>query len=145
MKITLRSLEHGQELLGLPALGGLFAAGATPLMNSARISNRRFLTALHYLGFIMRGGAMHRINWRDLKTEELGSVYEGLLEITPQLTASDVFTLDDNARGNARKTSGSYYTPDSLVETLLDSTLDPVLEKAEIEASTPEGKIAAIL
>lgn len=145
MKITLRSLEHGQELLGLPALGGLFAADATPLMNGARISNRRFLTALHCLGFIMRGGATHRINWRDLKTEELGSVYEGLLEITPQLTAADVFTLDDSARGNARKTSGSYYTPDSLVETLLDSALDPVLQKAEDEAATPEAKVAAIL
>lgn len=145
MKITLRSLEHGQEVLGLPALGGLFAAGATPLMNGARISNRRFLTALHCLGFIMRGGATHRINWRDLKTEELGSVYEGLLEITPQLTAADIFTLDDNARGNARKTSGSYYTPDSLVETLLDSALDPVLQKAEDEAATPEAKVAAIL
>ncbi|WP_395334283.1 N-6 DNA methylase (plasmid) [Novosphingobium sp. BL-8H] len=145
MKITLRSLEHGQELLGLPALGGLFAAGATPLMNGARISNRRFLTALHHLGFIMRGGATHRINWRDLKAEELGSVYEGLLEITPQLTASDAFTLDDNARGNARKTSGSYYTPDSLVETLLNSALNPVLQKAEDEAATPEAKVAAIL
>lgn len=145
MKITLASLEHGQELLGLPALGGLFAAGATPLMNGARISNRRFLTALHCLGFIMRGGATHRINWRDLKTEELGSVYEGLLEITPQLTAADVFTLDDSARGNARKTSGSYYTPDSLVETLLDSALDPVLDKAEAQGETTEAKVAAIL
>ena len=28
--------------------------------------------------------------------------------------------------GNARKTSGSYYTPDSLVQCLLDSALDPV-------------------
>lgn len=145
MKTTLRSLEHGQEVLGLPALGGLFAAEATPLMNGARISNCRFLTALFHLGFIMRGGATHRINWRDLKTEELGSVYEGLLDITPQLTASDLFTLDDNARGNARKTSGSYYTPDSLVETLLDSALDPVLQKAEDEAVTPEAKVAAIL
>lgn len=145
MKITLSSLEHGQELLGLPALGGLFAAGATPMMNGAKISNRRFLTALFHLGFITRGGATHRINWRDLKTEELGSVYEGLLEITPQLGANDAFNLDDSARGNARKTSGSYYTPDSLVETLLDSALDPVLRKAEDEADTPERKVAAIL
>jgi hypothetical protein len=121
MKITLCSLEHGQELLGLPALGGLFSAAATPMMNGANIGNRRFLTALFHLGFITRGGATHRINWRDLKTEELGSVYEGLLEITPQLGTNDVFDLSDSARGNARKTSGSYYTPDSLVEMLLDS------------------------
>lgn len=145
MKITIANLEHGQELLGLPALGGLFAAGATLMMNEAKISNRRFLNALFYLGFIMRNGATHRINWRDLKTEELGSVYEGLLEITPQLGTNDVFDLDDSAHGNARKTSGSYYTPDSLVETLLDSALDPVLQKAEDEADTPERKIAAIL
>ncbi|OXT66077.1 type II DNA modification enzyme [Pseudomonas aeruginosa] len=144
MKITIANLEHGQELLGLPALGGLFAAGATPMMNEAKISNRRFLTALFHLGFIMRNGATHRINWRDLKTEELGSVYEGLLEITPQLGTNEVFDLDDSARGNARKTSGSYYTPDSLVEKLLDSALDPLLKKAEYEAETPERKIAAI-
>ncbi|WP_250435396.1 DNA methyltransferase [Caballeronia sp. ATUFL_F2_KS9A] len=145
MKITLSSLEKGQDVLGLPALGGLFAADATPIMNGAKISNRRFLTALFHLGFITRGGATHRINWRDLKTEELGSVYEGLLEITPQLGANDVFDLNDSARGNARKTSGSYYTPDSLVETLLDGALDPVLRKAEDEADTLERKVAAIL
>jgi N-6 DNA Methylase len=145
MKITLGCLENGEELLGLPALGGLFAAGETPLMNGARISNRRFLSALFYLGFIVRDGATHRINWRDLKTEELGSVYEGLLEIRPVLSANDAFELDEGAKGNARKTSGSYYTPDSLVETLLDSALDPVLQKAEDDADTPEAKVAAIL
>ncbi|HEJ2183074.1 TPA: DNA methyltransferase, partial [Pseudomonas aeruginosa] len=145
MKITLASLADGQDLLGLPALGGLFATESTPMMNGAKISNRRFLNALFYLGFIMRNGATHRINWRDLKTEELGSVYEGLLEITPRLGTNDVFDLDDSAHGNARKTSGSYYTPDSLVEKLLDSALDPVLQKAENEADTPARKIAAIL
>lgn len=145
MKITLACLEDGQELLGLPALGGLFATESTPMMNGAKISNRRFLTALFHLGFIMRNGATHRINWRDLKTEELGSVYEGLLEITPQLSSNGVFDLNDSVGGNARKTSGSYYTPDSLVEKLLDSALDPLLQKAEDEAETPERKISAIL
>ncbi|MDA1014110.1 MAG: N-6 DNA methylase [Planctomycetota bacterium] len=32
------------------------------------------------------------------------------------------------AAGNERKTTGSYYTPDSLVQCLLDSALDPVVE-----------------
>ncbi len=145
MKITLASLENGQELLGLPALGGLFDAAATPILNGAKVSNRRFLTALLHLGFIKRNGATHRINWRDLKTEELGSVYEGLLELTPRLSTNNVFNLDDSASGNARKTSGSYYTPDSLVETLLDCALDPVLRKAEDEADTTQARIAAIL
>jgi len=145
MKVTLASLEHGEEMLGLPALGGLFAQGSTPHLNPATIPNRAFLAALFCLGFIRKDGITHRINWRDLKTEELGSVYEGLLEIRPSLTASGDFQLGTGAKGNDRKTSGSYYTPDSLVECLLDSALNPVLERAEASGATPEEKVAAIL
>jgi hypothetical protein len=145
MKVTLAALEHGQEMLGLPALGGLFAQSSTRHMNAARLPNRAFLAALFCLGFIRKDGVTHRINWRDLKTEELGSVYEGLLEIRPSLTASGQFQLGTGAKGNDRKTSGSYYTPDSLVECLLDSALDPVLERAEANGATAEEKVAAIL
>lgn len=145
MKITLAALEHGEPALGLPALGGLFARGATPTLGDARIPNRCFLDAVFNLGFIRVDGSLHRINWRDMKTEELGSVYESLLEIRPSLAPSGEFVLDSGAKGNARKTSGSYYTPDSLVETLLDSALDPVLDKAEANAETAEDKAAAIL
>lgn len=130
MKVTLAALEQGQPLLGLPALGGLFARGGTPQMNAACIPNRRFLRAIWSLGFIEIDSIRTRINWRDMRTEELGSVYESLLELRPALTPAGEFTLAA-AKGNARKTSGSYYTPDSLVETLLDSALDPVLEQAE--------------
>jgi hypothetical protein len=72
-------------------------------------------------------GARVRINWRDMETEELGSVYESLLELTPRASASEkVFSFAEGAeaRGHARKTSGSYYTPDSLVQLLLDSALE---------------------
>ncbi|MEW4448728.1 DNA methyltransferase [Qipengyuania sp. JC766] len=145
MKVTLASLEHGQEMLGLPALGGLFSQSSTRDVNAAKLPNRAFLAALFCLGFIRKDGVTHRINWRDLKTEELGSVYEGLLEIRPSLTPAGEFQLGTGAKGNDRKTSGSYYTPDSLVECLLDSALDPVLERAEANGTTPEEKVAAIL
>ncbi|WP_375271350.1 Eco57I restriction-modification methylase domain-containing protein [Sphingomonas sp.] len=131
MKVTLAALEQGQQLLGLPALGGLFARSGTPTMAAARIPNRRFLRAIWSLGFIEVNSTRTRINWRDMRTEELGSVYESLLEIRPFLAPDGTFSLDAGAKGNARKTSGSYYTPDSLVETLLDSALDPVLDHAE--------------
>ena len=62
--------------------------------------------------------------------EELGGVYESLLALTPQISADGArFTFAEFA-GNERKTSGSYYTPDSLVQGLLDSALDPVVEEA---------------
>jgi hypothetical protein len=145
MKVTFAALEQGEEMLGLPALGGLFAQGSTRHLNAAILPNRAFLEALFCLGFIRKDGLTHRINWRDLKTEELGSVYEGLLEIRPSLTVAGDFQLGSGAKGNDRKTSGSYYTPDSLVECLLDSALDPVLDRAEAGGATPEEKVAAIL
>jgi N-6 DNA Methylase len=135
LKATFRALTRGQEQLGLPALSGLFAHGVVPDLENARIENRRLLAAIWRLAWLRpEGQPLTRVNWRDMETEELGSVYESLLELTPRASA-DSRTFDfaegDETRGNARKTSGSYYTPDGLVKHLLDSTLDPVLDAAE--------------
>ncbi|MEZ6073807.1 MAG: N-6 DNA methylase [Pirellulales bacterium] len=68
------------------------------------------------------------VDYRNLGSEELGSVYESLLELHPVMNAeAKAFDLS-TAAGNERKTTGSYYTPDSLVQCLLDSALDPVVE-----------------
>ena len=135
LKATFRALTHGQEQLGLPALGGLFAEGVVPDLESARIENRRLLAAIWRLAWLRpEGQPLTRVNWRDMETEELGSVYESLLELTPRASADSRifdFAEGDETRGNARKTSGSYYTPDALVKLLLDSTLEPVLDAAE--------------
>ncbi|GJE19460.1 N-6 DNA methylase [Methylobacterium marchantiae] len=135
-KIVFRGLERGERLLGLPPLGSLFARGQTPDLDDAKLPNRAFLRAVFHLSWLIEDGRRVRINWRDMATEELGSVYEGLLELVP--TREDngrrfCFAGGSEARGNARKISGSYYTPDSLVQTLLDNTLDPVLARAEAE------------
>ena len=58
------------------------------------------------------------------------------------MAAGFMFAEGDEAKGHARKTSGSYYTPDSLVQVLLDSALDPVLDRVEAEADDP---VAALL
>jgi N-6 DNA Methylase len=76
-----------------------------------------------------------------METEELGSVYETLLELQPQL-GSDGKTLIfasevAEQKGNQRKTTGSYYTPVSLVQLLLDTTLNPVLDDREARAADP--------
>ena len=80
-----------------------------------------------------------------METEELGSVYESLLELTPRLTDDGrgfAFAEGGETKGNARKTTGSYYTPDSLVQMLLDSALDPVLDRVEAEADDPAASAA---
>jgi hypothetical protein len=136
MLVGFKALEYGEKLLGLPALGGLFSSDLTPDLNTARLPNRAFLTAIFRLSFLIDKGQRVRINWRDMATEELGSVYEGLLELVPireDQGRKFGFAGGDEQKGNARKTSGSYYTPDSLVQALLDTALDPVLDRAEAE------------
>ena len=147
LKATFAALSRGEPMLGLPALGGLFANDVLSHLAGARIENRRFLAAIWRLAWLRPDGQpLTRVNWRDMETEELGSVYESLLELTPRASA-DVRTFDfaqgDETKGNARKTSGSYYTPDALVKLLLDSTLEPVLDAAE--ARNPADPVGEIL
>ena len=137
MKIVFRALAAGEDALGLPALGGLFGADRLPSLESARLRNRAFMEAVYRLSWLSDRGGMVPVNWRAMETEELGSVYETLLELQPQLADEGrvlVFASDvSEQKGNQRKTTGSYYTPDSLVQALLDTALDPVLDRTEAE------------
>lgn len=141
VKIVFRALAHGQEALALPALGGLFAEDRLPHLETARLRNRAFMEALYRLSWLDQKTGMVPVNWRAMETEELGSVYESLLELQPQLGDDGktlVFASEAaEQKGNQRKTTGSYYTPDSLVQALLDTALDPVLDKTEAEADDP--------
>jgi len=135
IKIVFHALAHGQPALALPALGGLFADDRLPHLKTARLRNKAFMEALYRLSWLSDKSGMVPVNWRAMETEELGSVYETLLELQPQL-GDDGKTLVFAAeaaeqKGNQRKTTGSYYTPDSLVQALLDTTLDPVLDKTD--------------
>ena len=141
MKIVFRALAAGEEALGLPALGALFAPDRLPALDSARLPNRAFMEAVYRLSWLSDRSGIVPVNWRAMETEELGSVYESLLELQPQLAEDGcalVFASDvSEQKGNQRKTTGSYYTPDSLVQALLDTALDPVLDRTEAEADDP--------
>ncbi|WP_348270033.1 N-6 DNA methylase [Edaphobacter paludis] len=140
LRVTFRALANGEAHLGLPALGGIFATTATPELDRTQISNRFLMEAIFRLAWLRDDGLLMPVNWRDMETEELGSVYESLLELTPRLSSDGrefKFAEGAQTKGNARKTSGSYYTPDSLVQLLLDSALDPVLDRIESESEDP--------
>jgi type I restriction-modification system DNA methylase subunit len=147
IKAAHAALSRGEEQLGLPALGGLFASGALPHLENATLENRRLLAAVWRLSWLRgEGEALTRVNWRDMETEEFGSVYESLLELVPRLSLEQRafhFVGGEEGRGSARKTSGSYYTPEVLVKVLLDRTLDPVLDAAETR--NPADAVEAIL
>jgi hypothetical protein len=154
LAITFDGLATGQVSLGLPALGGLFDPAHCFNLAGARIENRWLLTAVFQLGFFRQASGLNRVNYRDMGPEELGSVYESLLELVPDiqnlsqpLAAKFGFVGDDDTdastKGNTRKLTGSYYTPDALVQELVKSALEPVI--ADTLRAHPERPVEALL
>lgn len=146
-KLVLRALGgDGLDALGLPALGGLFdpdpratvpaTQPGSDLALACEIANRDLLRAVRSLAWVKNSsGRVEPVDYRHLGAEELGSVYESLLELIPRLDLeSKTFELE-NVAGNERKVTGSYYTPPNLVSALLDTALDPLLDEAVREAS----------
>ena len=155
VKIVFHGLGQGQPRLGLPALGGLFAAHQCPHLDAAQLTNADLLAAMHALRWAPTpgGGPLAPIDYRNMGTEELGSVYESLLELVPEVDlharhfgfvglASEGTSIVAVA-GNDRKLTGSYYTPDSLVQELIRSALDPVI--AQRLAQNPAQPVDALL
>lgn len=154
LQIVFRGLagdESVQDTLGLPGLDGLFASGQCSDLDEALVGNAALLKAVRSLAYFQTESGLARVNYRDMGTEELGSVYEGLLELHPQFQVetrpwsfgfvSDVSEM--GTRGSERKSTGSYYTPASLVNELIKSALVPVMAKAV--ADHPEDPRKAIL
>jgi hypothetical protein len=139
--------EGGTPELALPGIGGLFEAGALdePLAG-ARLTNEALLSAVRALAWFAsrEGGPLRRVDFGNLGAEELGSIYESLLELIPHYDPDQRSYTLTLLRGNERKESGSYYTPTSLVECLLDSALDPLLDEATARGTAAE-KVAALL
>ncbi|MGB3804331.1 MAG: hypothetical protein WA935_09875 [Sphingopyxis granuli] len=122
-------IDKGDPSVGLPPYnGGLFNADATPLLASIALPDAVMAEAIDILSFEQAGGRRRYINYRDLSVQQLGSIYERLLEF--ELTRDADGTVEVRPNIFARKNSGSYYTPDELVLLILDETLAPLIDDA---------------
>ncbi|MGU5703454.1 DNA methyltransferase [Aeromonas caviae] len=153
-RIIFKGLAAGEPRLALPALGGLFADGQCSILDASSLDNAHLLIAMQKLRWASHsvgksGHVLAPVDYRNMGPEELGSVYESLLELVPEIDlAARKFgfvgiTSEGSTAGNARKLSGSYYTPDSLVQELIKSALDPVIEQRIADA--PENPTEALL
>ncbi|MFF4242699.1 Eco57I restriction-modification methylase domain-containing protein, partial [Actinomadura geliboluensis] len=140
--------EGGRPELGLPALGGIFElSDADHALHGLSLTNEHLFNAVRSLSRVhdQKARRIRRVDFKHLGSEELGSVYESLLEYVPKHDpAKGAFELRQLS-GNDRKTSGSYYTPSSLIDTLLDSALEPVIDDAVKSGNTAEEQEAALL
>ncbi|MFT3834584.1 MAG: N-6 DNA methylase [Micropruina sp.] len=132
---------EGRPELGLVGIGGLFEQTSWDLFRNSELSNRALLKAVRHLSLVTEPGSKMRraVDYRNLGAEELGSIYEALLEFVPSWDGGARSYDLLSAAGNDRKSTGSYYTPTSLIDCLLDSALDPVLDRAEREADPEQA------
>lgn len=131
VKIVFQGLDNGEPLLALPALGGLFASDECPHLKDTRLSNVVFFNAMKLMRWATINDTYTAIDYKNLGTEELGSIYESLLELVPVADPQrrEFSFLNNTVGSSERKKTGSYYTPDSLVQSLIKTALDPVIEK----------------
>ncbi len=155
--------EEAAATLGLSPLDSeLFGDGACPDLERAICSNKALLGAMRHLSTFLEepdGGGRRgrrssqravprRVNYAALDVEELGSVYEALLDLQPRIEASQhaggvsTFSL---VASSERKQTGSYYTPPELVQALIDSALEPVMEERLASAGTRTEREQALL
>jgi hypothetical protein len=105
--------------------GRLFSPARAPLLDYLALDDdsvARALDALCFASVAQHGRA--RIAYGDLGVEELGSVYEGLLDFEPRAERSRPL----HAHESRRKTTGTFYTPRPLADALVRETLTPLVE-----------------
>lgn len=135
--------------LGIKPLGGVLFNSATLChLRDCRISNQDMFDAFRALNtFEDEQHQMVRINYSSLDVEEFGSVYEGILEKRPRLTqgADHSQWSFDYVGGLDRQSTSSYYTRPDLVQSLIRTTLEPVIKERIARFNTPEEKVASLL
>lgn len=144
IKIVFRGLVNGEPRLALPPLGGLYAQDQCPDLDAAALSNAAILEAISQLRWSSWSGNLAPVDYRNMGSEELGSVYESLLELVPEVDIpSRHFGFVQDNKDTDRKRSSSYYTPDSLVQELIQTALDPLIETRIV--ANPNDPITALL
>ena len=122
-----RAIDEGDDSVGLPPYdGGLFEAGQTPLLGRIRLRNKDVADIIDRLCFLNVAGDRRYINFRDLSVQQLGSIYERLLEYELAREADGSVAVRPGMF--ARKLSGSYYTPDDLVGLIVRETVGPLAD-----------------
>ena len=125
-----RLVDQGDPSIGLPPYnGGLFGSAAAPLLEQVRLADATIAPILYDLSHSKEPGGSGRrfVNYRDMSVQQLGSIYERLLEREPVRDGDGKILIRPNPY--ARKDSGSFFTPQELVDLIVDRTLKPLVEE----------------
>jgi len=123
-------IDQGDPSLGIPRYnGGLFnpTSPENRFLEQHRLSDRAVACAVDTL--VRDAG--QPVDYAYISVRNLGSIYEGLLENKLRVVdaaAGKVELVNDKGE---RKATGSYYTPDYIVEYIVQHTLDPILDERD--------------
>ena len=123
-------IDQGDAAIGLPPYnGGLFNDAAAPLLANVRLPDAVFAPIVHDLSHTETPDGRRFVNYQDMSVQQLGSIYERLLEREPVWDDDGAVVARPNSY--ARKDSGSFFTPQELVDLIVDRTLKPLAEERQ--------------
>jgi hypothetical protein len=131
-----------QSNIGL--FGGPERKAARLTEHFVNLADDDLLAAVRRLAFVKRDGARRAVDFRAVGGQQLGAVYESLLELRPTVDIAARRLALAAATRHERKATGAYYTPDSLVQCLLDAALEPVIAE-RVKGKTGAAAAKAIL
>jgi len=169
-----RLINNGDPKLGVPEYnGGLFDPIEHPFLEEQVICDAYLLRAIHQLARITDKKLKREVavDYNTLSERHLGSIYEGLLEFKPMIASHDLVIIKDNGSvkyapadkypnrkiaykkdelylandKGERKASGSYYTPEYIVNYIVENTLDPLLEEAHEKVKTLKPEVDKVI
>ena len=123
-----RLIDEGDPSIGLPPYnGGLFSRDTAPMLGNVRLPDAVVAPVIFAMSHREIAGARHFVNYRDMSVQQLGSIYERLLE--RELANDDEGGVTIRPNSYARKDTGSFYTPQELVDLIVERTLKPLVEE----------------
>ncbi|MFN7982572.1 MAG: N-6 DNA methylase [Vicinamibacterales bacterium] len=118
--------------------GRLFSPARTPLAERHGLDDAAAKRAVVAVSTreAADGAGRERIDYRDLGVEQLGAVYETLLDYEPHVARDRrgaALHVSLKSGSGVRKATGTFYTPEALVTFLVKSTLSPLVREASPE------------
>jgi len=127
-------IDKGDESIGIYRYnGGLFKEEGFLFLpkgffENYKVPDRYLAEALILIGYVKekKGEPLKPVDYRELDVRHLGSIYEGLLEFHPKVKDNKIVLYTDKGE---KKETGSYYTPDYIVNYIVENTLKPIIDK----------------
>jgi len=139
--------KKANDEFGVPRYnGGLFDPDRYPLLKEWAVADAVLADVLRQLMFTPEKAGQkfvpfESVDYADLSVQQLGSIYEGLLEHHFVREGGKLVLKTDKAE---RKATGTYYTPDYVVRYIVEQTLTPLLQEIEqrepVKAARAAGK-----